>query len=360
MVSDRDSGGIKEGESRILTAGWTPRLDFDQADMPTNLPPEYFEVEKRFRAAKSPEEKKELLEEMLSAIPKHKGTDKLRADLRRKLSKMKDASEARAKVGRRESVFNISREGAGQVVVVGSANVGKSSLVAKMTNAEPEVAVYPFTTRTPTPGMAAFENVQIQLIDTPALNRDHVEAELVDMIRRADLALIMVDLRGFPIDELEETIAFLEDHRIFPERDRELHPAGPRMTFLPFIIAVNKVDDESYDEDYQVFCQLLDDDWRLVPISTKTGRNLNTLAKVLFESLNVMRVYSKKPGKEADLDAPYVMTRGSTVQEFAASIHQDFYQKLKSARVWGSAEFDGQQVGRDHVLRDGDVVELRI
>lgn len=328
--------------------------------MPTNLPPEYYEVEKRFRAAKSPEEKKELLEEMLSTIPKHKGTDKLRADLRRKLSKMKDASEARIKIGRRESVFNVDKEGAGQVVVVGSANVGKSSLMAKMTNAEPEVAVYPFTTRLPTPGMAAYDNVQIQLIDTPALNRDHVEPELVDMIRRGDLALVVVDLQAFPIEELEETIAFLEGHRIYPERDRALHPDSPRVTFLPFIVAVNKVDDESYDEDYQVFCQLLDADWMLVPISAKTGRNLNGLAQALFENLDVIRVYSKRPGKEADLEAPYVMSSGSTVEEFAASIHQDFYHQLKSARVWGSADFDGQQVGRDHVLQDGDVVELRI
>lgn len=328
--------------------------------MPTNLPPEYFKIEEQFRAAKSPEEKRELLEEMIRVVPKHKGTDKLRADLRRKLSKMKEASEARAKVGRRESVFNIDTEGAGQVAVVGSANVGKSSLVATMTNAEPEVAVYPFTTRLPMPGMAAYEDIQIQLIDTPALDRDHVEAELVDMIRRADVALIMVDLQAFPIEQLEKTVAFLEQHRIFPQAHRDRHPDGPRMTFLPFVVAVNKVDDERYDEDYQVFCQLLEREWEQIPISTHTGRNLNALARLLFETLEVMRIYSKKPGKEPDLSAPYVIKCGATVEQFAANIHQDFYQNLKSARVWGSSDFDGQQVARAHVLQDGDVVELRI
>jgi hypothetical protein len=328
--------------------------------MPTNLPPEYFKVEEQFRSAKSPQEKQELLEEMIRIVPKHKGTDKLRADLRRKLSKMKEASEARAKVGRRESVFSIDKEGAGQVAVVGSANVGKSSLVAATTNAEPDVAVYPFTTRIPMPGMAAYEDVQIQLIDTPALDRDFVESELVDMIRRADVALIMVDLQAFPIEQLENTVAFLEEHRIFPQAWRDHRPDGPRMTFLPFIVAVNKVDDEHYDEDYQVFCQLLETEWNQIPISAKTGRNLEALAKLLFETLEVMRIYSKKPGKEPDLSAPYVIGCGATVEEFAANIHQDFYQNLKSARVWGSSDFDGQQVARDHVLQDGDVVELRI
>jgi ribosome-interacting GTPase 1 len=158
--------------------------------MPTNLPPEYFEVEKRYRAASSPEEKAACLEEMLGTIPKHKGTDKLRADLRRKLSKLKDAARTRKGTSRQVSAFHIDKEGAGQAVVIGPANVGKSALVAALTNATPEVADYPFTTWTPTPGMMPVEDIQVQLIDTPPLNSEFVDPELINLIRRADLILL--------------------------------------------------------------------------------------------------------------------------------------------------------------------------
>ena len=152
--------------------------------MPTNLPPEYFNAEERYRAAETPDEKIRTLEELISTIPKHKGTDKLRADLRRKLSKFKASAETRKGAGKRESVYNIDREGAGQVAVVGFANTGKSSLVAGLTNASPEVAEFPFTTWIPTPGMLLIDNVQVQLIDTPPLNRDFVEPELMDLLRQ--------------------------------------------------------------------------------------------------------------------------------------------------------------------------------
>jgi len=186
--------------------------------MPTNLPPQYYDVEKKYRAATTPEEKTAALEEMLSTIPKHKGTDKLRADLRRKLSKLRDVSQARTSVGKRLTAYHIDREGAGQVVVIGPANTGKSSLVAACTNAEPEVAEYPYTTWDPTPGMMPFENIQIQLVDTPPLNRSFVESELLDLIRKSDLILLVVDLQTDPVQQLEDTIAFLQKHRIVPLR----------------------------------------------------------------------------------------------------------------------------------------------
>lgn len=328
--------------------------------MPTNLPPEYFEVEKRYRAATSPEEKAKLLEELLSTIPKHKGTDKLRGDLRRKLSKLKAASQVRTKISRHASTFHIPREGAGTAVLVGPANVGKSALVAALTNATPEVAEYPFSTRKPTPGMMPIENIQVQLIDTPPLNREFVEPELVDLIRRSDLVLLVVDLQASPFEQLEETAAFLEGHRIVATRWRDRYPDGQRMTFLPFLVLVNKVDHEALDEDFQVFCQLLEEDWPMVPVSAKNRRNFDRLKQTVFETLGIVRIYSKAPGKEPDLNAPFVMKVGGTVEEFAGKIHKDFIKNLKAARVWGSAEHDGQLVGRDHVLHDGDVVELRV
>jgi len=328
--------------------------------MPTNLPPEALEAEQRYRAARSVAEKIACLEDFMSAIPKHKGTDKLRADLRKRLSKLKSVAQSQKKVSRQESPFQIDKEGAGQVVVVGPANVGKSALVTALTNATPEVADYPYTTWTPTPGMMPMENIQIQLIDTPPLNRDYVEPELIELIRRSDLILLVVDLQGYPIQQLEDTIALLQENRIMPHHLKDRYTEQRLLTFLPLLVLVNKNDDQSTDEDFEVLCELFEEVWPLLPVSATTGRNLERLKQVVFERLEIIRVYSKPPGKEPDLNAPFVLKKGSTVEEFAGKVHQDFLEQLKSARVWGSGVYDGQMVGRDHVLHDGDVVELRI
>ena len=328
--------------------------------MPTNLPPEALEAESRYRAAKSVAEKIVCLEEYISAIPKHKGTDRLRAALRRRLSKLKAASQTRKGVSKRDSAFSIVKEGAGQVVLVGPANVGKSALVAALTNANPEVADFPFTTWKPTPGMMLVENIQIQLIDTPPLDRGFVESELLNLIRRSDLILLVVDLQTDPVQQLESTIAFLQEHRIAPLRLKDRYAGQRRMTFKPLLVLANKSDDEDSDEDFEIFRELLEDDWPSLPVSATTGRNLERLKQVVFERLEVIRIYSKAPGKEPDFSAPFTMKRGGTVADFAGKIHQDFFKKLKSARVWGSAAYDGQMVQRDYVLHDGDVVELRI
>ena len=328
--------------------------------MPTNLPPEALEAEQRYRAARSVAEKIACLEDFMSAIPKHKGTDKLRADLRKRLSKLKSVAQSQKKVSRQESPFQIDKEGAGQVVVVGPANVGKPALVTALTNATPEVADYPYTTWTPTPGMMPMENIQIQLIDTPPLNRDYVEPELIELIRRSDLILLVVDLQGYPIQQLEDTIALLQENRIMPHHLKDRYTEKRLLTLLPLLVLVNKNDDQSTDEDFEVLCELFEEVWPLLPVSATTGRNLERLKQVVFERLEIIRVYSKPPGKEPDLNAPFVLKKGSTVEEFAGKVHQDFLEQLKSARVWGSGVYDGQMVGRDHVLHDGDVVELRI
>ena len=328
--------------------------------MPTNLPPEYFEVDRRYRAARSPEEKVACLEELLGTIPKHKGTDHLRADLRRRLSKLRAASQTRKGASKQVSAFRIDREGAGQAVLVGLANVGKSALVAALTNATPEVADYPFTTWTPTPGMMPVQDIQIQLIDTPPLNRDFIEPELMHLIRRSDLILLVVDLQTYPIEQLEDTVAILQEHGIVPRHLQDRYTEQRGLTFISFLVVVNKNDDESSDEDMEVLQELLGDDWPLLPVSATTGRHFERLKQAVFEWLEIMRVYTKPPGEAPDLSAPYVLKKGTTVEEFAGKVHQDFIQNLKSARVWGSATYDGQMVSRDHVLQDGDVVELRI
>jgi hypothetical protein len=328
--------------------------------MPANLPPEYLEAEKRYRAAKNPTEKLACLEDMLTLLPKHKGTDKLRADLRRRVSKVKAASQTKKGAGKRESLFQIDKEGAGQVVVVGPANVGKSSLVARLTNANPEVANFPLTTWRPTPGMMPVENIQIQLVDTPPLNRDYVEPDLVDLIRRSDLILLVVDLQTDPVEQLAETVDLLEENRIVPSHLRDQYAEQGLLKFIPFLVLANKNDDENTDENLEIFQELTDNSWPMISVSTITGRNLELLKNTLVDKLQIIRVYSKAPGKEADLTAPFVLKRGSTVEDFAGKVHKDFVDKLKIVKVWGDSVFDGQMVQRDYILRDGDVVELHI
>lgn len=328
--------------------------------MPTNLPPEYFEVERRYRAATEPADKIALLEELIRTIPKHKGTDKLRADLRRRISRLKDASQSKKGGARRDSAFHIDKEGAAQVLVIGPANAGKSSLVAALTNASPEVAPFPNTTWKPTPGMMPVDDIQIQLVDTPPIDREYVEPELIDLIRRADLILLVVDLQTDPMAQLEQALATLDDYRIVPYRFKEKIARHQGLTFVRVQVLANKNDDESSDEDVGIFTELIDGDWPVLAVSAATGRNLELLKRAVVERLELIRVYSKAPGKEPDFTAPFVLKRGSTVADFAGMVHQDFAKRLKTARLWGKSVFDGQLVQREHELQDGDVVELRI
>lgn len=326
--------------------------------MPTNLPPDYYRLEEKYRRASSPEDKITYLEQMMSVVPKHKGTDHLRADLRRRLSELRSPARAQKGPSRQESAYHIDREGAGQVAVVGPANVGKSALVKTLTNATPEVAPYPFTTWTPTPGMMPIDNVQVQLIDTPPLNGDHVEPEMMALIRRADLVLLMLDVQSFPIEQLEESVALMREHHIVARHRRGRVEVEGYVAYLPFLILVNKTDDEVLDEDFEVLCELLDDDWTLLPLSVETGRYIDRMKQAVFEALEIIRVYAKPMGQEVDRSAPFVMHRGGTVEEFAGKVHRDFLKSFQFARIWGHGVYDGQMVGRDHVLHEGDIVEL--
>ena len=327
--------------------------------MPANLPPQYFDAEARYKEAQTDEERVARLEELIRTVPKHKGTEKLRGDLKKRLSKLKNAAQAKKKTSRQTSIFHIEREGAGQVVLVGPTNVGKSALVNYLTNAAPEVSEVPYTTWTPTPGMMKWQNIQIQLVDTPPLDRDFIEPQLIELIRNADLLLILIDLQSYAIDQLQTTLEILENHRIMPIQEKTPQ-SDPRISFLPFLILVNKNDDPASDEEFEVFCELFSDTWSCQPVSAITGRHMDSLCQRIFELLDILRVYSKPPGTEADLSAPFVLKNGSTVEDFAAKVHKDFLANLKSARIWGTDVYDGQLVGRDHLLQDGDIVELRI
>lgn len=326
--------------------------------MPTNLPPEYYHVEKRYKEAETPEEKLTLLEELISTIPKHKGTDHLRSDLRRKISKMKDSAQNQKKAGGQASVFQIDKEGAGQCVVIGCGNTGKSSLVAKYTNADPDVAEFPFSTWQPTPGMMMYENVQIQIIDSPALDMDYVEPEFIQMIRRAELIILMVDLQADPLGQLEFSENFLVNNRIIPMHLQEKYPERGNK-YSQVLVLVNKVDTEEQMEDFQVYCDLLDANWECVPLSVKTEFNVDVMMKEIYDRLGVIRIYSKPLRKEPDFTSPFVIKEGSTVEDFAMKVHKDFYDQLKTARLWGGVDYDGMMVSRSHVLKEGDIVELK-
>jgi ribosome-interacting GTPase 1 len=327
--------------------------------MPTNLPPEYYKIEARFREAKGPAEKTACLEEMMAVIPKHKGTDKLRAEIRKKLSRLKDAGQAKKKVGKHDSAFQVDKEGAGRVLVVGLPNTGKSALVAALTNTAPQVSASPFTTWAPLPGMMQVENIQIQLIDTPPLNRNYIESELFNLIRTGDLLLLLLDLQADPIHQLEETAALLKENKILLS-GLDAGDADRGTVVMPYIAAVNKNDDEKSNEDFKALCELLEKKQPLISVSAKNGRNLEQLRQAVFKSLAIIRVYSKPPGKEPDRRNPFVLKKGSTVEDFAVKVHKEFMQKFKTARVWGSAVFQGQMAKRDHVLQDQDVVELHL
>ena len=175
------------------------------------------------------------------------------------------------------------------------------------------------------------------------------------------MALLVVDLQADPIEQIEETLAMLEDKRIIPKHLQEGHEGGLRIKYMPILGIVNKCDDESMDADFEVLCELMEkEECPLIPISVISARNFDQLKKTIYDELQIMRVYSRPPGNEPNFDSPFVLKIGSTVEEFAGKVHQDFRENLKSAKVWGSGAFDGQMVSRDYVLQDGDVVELRI
>jgi hypothetical protein len=326
--------------------------------MPANLPPQYFDAEKKFREAKTPVEKAAALEAMLAIMPHHKGTDKLRADLRRRLSKLKEEQESR-KGGSRGALFNVKREGAGQVALVGTPNAGKSQLLAALTHAEPEIADYPFTTQMPQAGMMSFENIQIQLVDLPPLTADHTEPWAFNIMRNADCLLLLLDLGQDPVSELETIREVLRGQRIALRGDAE-GDAEPDSFIKRYLLVGNKGDLPTARENAAIFKEFYGERFPLVVISAKEGKDVNGLRQQLFSLLDILRVYSKRPGREADPKAPIILKQGSTVLDLAKEIHKDFVSKLQYARLWGSGRFDGQRVQRDYILHDGDIIELHM
>jgi small GTP-binding protein len=323
--------------------------------MPANLPPQYFEAEENFRAAKSPAEKIVALEEMLAIMPKHKGTDHLRAELRGRIAKL--TQQVGKKTGAQRTSMVIEREGAAQVAVIGLPNAGKSKLVDSVTNASPTVAEYPFTTYAVSPGMMEFENIQIQLLDTPPLVPQSIEWWLPPMLRRADALLIVVDLSEAPLAQMEAVMEQLEKMRIGIGAVRNEEEV---LAWKKVLVIGNKLDIEGVRENYDALQHKYGEQLPVLAISAKGKTGLEELKLKVYQILNIIRVYTKVPGQKADFADPIILERGSTLADAAEAVHKDFRAKLKYARVWGSGKHDGIMVKRDHVLQDGDVIELHM
>jgi ribosome-interacting GTPase 1 len=384
--------------------------------MPSNVTPEYLAAEEEYRQARSPKERLKALEKMLSLIPKHKGTEKMQMQIKRKISKTKEEIEAKAIKTAHGPTFNIKKEGAAQVALVGVPNSGKSLLLDQLTNADVQVGDYPFTTTMPAPGMLKYQDVQIQLVEIPAVIKDvslgkGLGLQILSAIRAADVVVLVIDLSKDPVDQMELILNELEKGGIKlnedpPEveiikkaeegidiRGIQLFEGDEKMikklllqekihnaivvfhgnttmeqfleileestAFRPAVVVANKGDT---DKSKEAFAHLRErfESFVIVPVSAKKGINLDEVKKVLYQKLNVIRVYTKTPGEEVAYP-PITLKPDSTVYEAAGRVHKQFQKNFKYARIWGpSAKYEGQKVGSEHVLKDGDIVEVHI
>jgi hypothetical protein len=313
--------------------------------MPANLPPEYFEAEKRFKQAVTPQEKIAALEELISTVPKHKGTDKLRADLRRRLSKLREEATKKKKSGR-VNLYSVEKQGAAQIALVGFANVGKSSIVDVLTNARPVIADYPMSTVMPLSGMMPFEDIQFQLVDLPPIGNESTDGWVSSILRIADVLMLVVDISEDPDIQAELLLEQLTAWKI--------------STSKPIILVANKCDLPDAESKLKGLIEKYKSMYPVVGVSAKQKRSFEELKRVIFKNSRIIRVYTKEPGKEPDLDTPFTLPSGSNVLDLAELIHKDFVKNLKYARIWGSTRFDGQKVHKDYILHDGDIVEYHL
>ena len=330
--------------------------------MPANLTPEYRKAEEVYREAKTDEERLAALERMLAVIPKHKGTDHMQADLKRRIAKLRRAPTAKAGARQRD-IFHVERGGAGQVVLMGLPNCGKSALVGALSKAKVTVTDYPFGTHAPVPGMACHEDVPIQLVDMPPLTPESLMPGMMGAYRAADVILICVDLAADDaLEQLDACLDVLDRRGIAPVgRQVERHEYDDEDRQLKSALVVGTKDDaQGGPETFALLRELYGDRLPMLSVSANSGRGLDVLTARLFETLDVIRVYSKEPGRPPDLAVPFVLARGSTIEDMARAVHRDFPDRLKYACVWGSAKFDGQQVSADHALADRDIVELHL
>jgi ribosome-interacting GTPase 1 len=340
--------------------------------MPANLSPDYKKAEQAFRNARGEQERLTCLKEMLRTIPKHKGTEHLQADIKSRIKQLSDELSGPKKGARRSGpVHSVRQEGAAQIALLGPPNSGKSSLHAKLTGSRASAGPYPHTTHEPMPGMLIFEDVSFQLVDLPPVSTDYMESWFANALQPADAALLVLDISDPECtDHVEAVLTLLEEKRItlverWPGLDTEIgrtveDELDPFRVYLPTLLVANKADADPDPEEVKVLKELLGVRFPTLITSAVTGEGLSHIGPLLFNGLQIVRVYTKTPGKPPEMDRPFTVRQGATVLDVARLVHKDIAGGLKYARAWGSDVFDGQQVGPEHLLSDADVVELHM
>jgi hypothetical protein len=392
----------------------------DETFMPTNLPAEAKKKWNEISLTRNPQEKARLLQEFLSLVPKHKGTAKLCAQVKRQIALLRKEIEEkkRRKAGRSGPRFFIEKEGAAQIVILGLTKVGRSSLLATITNAKVEVSDYPFTTREPVPGMFPYEDIQFQMIEAPAIFEGAAEGkgwglQTLALARNADGLVLMVDLSQNPVGQMKLLLNELEQARVLVKKpeakveiERKFMGAGLRIlvmgrlvgctlkeveallrsykisnavvkiygeamlddvedaifestVYRPAIIVANKIDKPRAEESLKILQEFVDNKLPVLSISCITGQGLNMLGSKLFQALDIIRVYTKEPGRKEPSKKPFILRKGATVADLARHIHSDFSKKFSYAKVWAKRfVFSPKKVGPAFLLEDKDIVEI--
>jgi len=390
--------------------------------MPTNLPVVAKKKWNEATLARTPQEKLEKLQEFLSLIPKHKGTEKLRAQVKTKIATLRKEIEEkrRRRAGRSGPRFFLEKEGAAQIIILGPTKVGRSSLLTSITNAKTEVSDYPFTTLEPVPGMLRFEDLQFQIVEASAMVESTVEGgswkqQTLGLARNADGLVLMVDLSKDALQQLTMILNELEKARILTQKprarveiDRKHVGAGLRIIsvgrligcslrdvedllkgyrildatvkiygeatlddvedaifestiYRPAIIVANKTDTPEAAKNLQELKQFVGNQLTIVPVSCQTKMGLERLGAEIFRALGIIRVYTKEPNDREPSSNPFILKRGASVGELAKQIHSDFIERFAYARVWAKRlPFSPQKVGSSFILEDKDVVELHL
>ena len=390
--------------------------------MPTNLPPDARKKWAEVEATRNPREKLQRMQEFLSLVPKHKGTAKLCAQIKKQMATMRKEMEEKKqrKAGKGGTKFFIEKEGAAQVVLMGLTNVGKSCLLRAVTNAKIEVSSNPYTTREPVPSIMVHQDMQFQIIEAPALMEGAANGrawglQTLALARNADGLILMVDLSKDPTAQLSLILGELEKARILVNKpkgridiERKFTGAGLRIilvgklvdcstrdveellrsyritdavvkisgeatlddvedavfgstTYKPAVVVANRIDSEGSETKLKLLKAYIDSKMPVIAISCEKKYGLDMLGETLFETLGIIRVYTREPNAKEFSQKPFTLKKGSTVYDLAKSIHTDFRERFFFAKVWAKRlVFSPQKVGLGFLLEDGDVVEIHM
>ncbi|MFB3894809.1 MAG: GTPase [bacterium] len=332
--------------------------------MPANLTPLYKEAERKYQAAHDDKERLAGLREMLAAIPKHKGTEKLQAELKSKISKLTEELHQGKKSGAHRHTFHIERvPNIPQLILLGAPNVGKSQMICSLTHAKPEVTPYPFTTHQPIPGIMEYNDIKIELIDTAAITKEFMESWIIDIIRGVDAAILVADLStDDALDQIQDIIDRLLKVKLslVGRKTLTIPSDDVTLTRLKTFLVGNKSDLDTDHANAAMLAELYQSQFDFITISALNQINLDAFKQMIFDGLEIIRVYTKAPGHKPDMVNPYVMPKGSTVLEVARVIHKDIAEHFHTARIWGSTKFEGQHVEKHYIVQDKDIVEIHL